>query len=249
MWFAVISIFPDYFKPLTSVGITSKAFINNTATLMVINPRDFAEGNYKKVDDRPYGGGAGMVMMPEPLAKAIRYAKKQAIAANKINVPVVYMSPQGKQLTDTVVDNTLSYDGLIIICGRYDGIDERIINQFVDFECSIGDYVLSGGEIAAMTYMDSVIRKIPNVLGHEESAIEDSFVNGLLDYPVYTKPNEFEGIPVPDVLKSGDHKKIKEWRFCQQYRKTQKIRPDLLENIEFSEKQLRLIHQIDEKEL
>lgn len=239
MWFAVISIFPEYFGVLQTRGITRKAFDTNQAQLITINPRDFTSDNYSRVDDKPYGGGAGMVMMPAPLVKAIKHAKRLALKAGKLNVPVVYLSPQGKTLDDKLVDDSLVYDGMILICGRYDGIDQRVIDHYVDFECSIGDYVLSGGELAALVYLDAVIRKLPDVLGSEESLIEDSFVGGLLDYPQYTKPNEFEGNKVPDVLTSGDHSKIKQWRFVQQYSKTQSVRPDMIKKLTLTTEQSR----------
>lgn len=238
MWFAVISLFPESFTAIKDSGITSRAFANNQAQLTNINPRDFTKDNYRRVDERPYGGGAGMVMMAEPLAKAISHAKQLAKAAGLQNVPVVYLSPQGKQLSENLVVNMLDYDGMILLCGRYDGVDERLLSHYVDFECSIGDYVLSGGELAAMVLMDSVIRKLPNVLGDDNSAVQDSFVAGLLDYPQYTKPDVFESVPVPAVLKSGNHAGIAKWRFLQQYERTKVRRPDLIQRFKPNKQQL-----------
>ena len=167
-----------------------------------------------------------MVMMAEPLQKAIDYAKTQANARGK-TCPVVYLSPQGKTLSESGVLDFCQYDGLILLCGRYEGIDERLLSQYVDIECSIGDYVLTGGELPAMVLMDSVIRRLPNVMGDDSSAQQDSFVDGLLDCPQYTKPTEFQGMKVPDVLLSGHHANIAKWRFIQQATRTQLRRPDL----------------------
>lgn len=230
MWFAVISIFPDMFNSISQFGITSRAIQNHLVDIDCINPRDFATGNYKRIDDRPVGGGAGMVMMPEPLKKSIIYAKELAQKKGLKDVPVMYMSPQGKTLNETsVTQYAHHHDGFIIICGRYDGIDERIIKNYVDIECSIGDFVLSGGELPAMVLMDSIIRKLPNVMGDDDSVINDSFVSGLLDYPLYTKPVDFDGDSVPDVLLSGHHGEIAKWRFLAQYQQTCQKRPDLIE--------------------
>lgn len=238
MWFAVITIFPEMIRGISHYGITARAYGNAQVSVETINPRDFTSDNYKRVDDRPYGGGAGMVMMAEPLASAIKQAKTLASEANKKNVPVVYLSPQGKPLSEQhVQDYVQSYDGMILLCGRYDGVDERLLENYVDFEVSIGDYVLSGGELAAMVLMDSMIRKLPQVMGDDDSAIQDSFVDGLLDYPQYTKPDVFEGKAVPKVLKSGHHERIAQWRFIQQYERTGKRRKDLLTDYELTPKQ------------
>lgn len=238
MWFGVISIFPEMFSAITEQGITARAVKQGKVQVETINPRDFTSDNYRRVDERPYGGSAGMVMMAEPLSKAIRQAKKRAAALDLENVPVVYMSPQGQQLQEDIVQYyQQQYDGLIILCGRYDGVDERLIQRYVDAEISIGDYVLSGGELAAMVVMDSVIRKLPDVMGDDASVLLDSFVDGLLDYPQYTKPDDFEGLSVPAVLKSGHHANIDRWRFLQQYQRTQERRPDLIEQFEPTKQQ------------
>ena len=226
MFFAVITILPEMFASITDYGITSRALSRHQAEILLINPRNFTTDNYRRIDERPFGGGAGMVMMAEPLAKAIEFAKEAAKARGK-NCPVVYLSPQDKTLNESGVLDFCQHDGLILLCGRYEGIDERLIQQYVDIECSIGDYVLTGGELPAMVLMDSVIRRLPNVMGDDLLAQQDSFVDGLLDYPQYTKPTEFAGIAVPEVLLSGHHANIAKWRFIQQVKYTQAKRPDL----------------------
>ncbi|WOE31097.1 MULTISPECIES: tRNA (guanosine(37)-N1)-methyltransferase TrmD [unclassified Acinetobacter] len=237
MFFAVITLFPEMFAAITDFGISGRAVQRELIQLNCINPRDFAEGRYKKVDERPFGGGPGMVMMAEPLAKAIQHAKVLATQAGAFNVPVVYMSPQGQTLNESAVQQFVDYDGLILLCGRYEGVDERLIEKYVDQEWSIGDYVLSGGELPAMVLLDSVIRRLPGAMSDEQSAIQDSFVDGLLDCPQYTKPDHFEGLAVPDVLKSGHHANIDKWRFLQRYQRTQQRRPELVEQVELNVQQ------------
>lgn len=227
MYFAVISIFPEMFAAISQYGITARALTNGKATIECINPRDFSQDNYRRVDERPFGGGAGMVMMAEPLAKALNHAKTQACNHGCRHCPVVYLSPQGASLDEAWVQSALTWDGMILLCGRYEGIDERILKHYVDIELSIGDYVLTGGELPAMVVMDSVIRRLPAVMNDDRSAIEDSFVNGLLDYPHYTKPVAFADEEVPAVLLSGHHEKIAKWRFYQQLQCTKLKRPDL----------------------
>ena len=237
MWFAVITLFPEMFASLTDYGISGRAAKRDLVQVNCINPRDFAQGNYRRVDERPFGGGPGMVMMAEPLALAIQHAKGLAQQAGLHHVPVVYMSPQGKTLNENAVQQFMQYDGLIVLCGRYEGVDERLIERYVDVECSIGDYVLSGGELPAMVLLDSLIRRIPNAMSDEQSAEQDSFVDGLLDCPQYTKPDHFEGLDVPEVLKSGHHQHIEKWRFLQRYQRTQQRRPDLLSAVELNAQQ------------
>lgn len=226
MFFAVISILPEMFASITQYGITGRAIQRQQAEILLINPRDFTTDNYRRIDERPFGGGAGMVMMAEPLEKAIQFAKQQAKNRGK-HCPVVYLSPQGQPLNETSVLNFRQYDGLILLCGRYEGIDERLLAEYVDMECSIGDYVLTGGELPAMVLMDSVIRRLPNVMGDDLSAEQDSFVDGLLDYPQFTKPLIFNEKSVPDVLLTGHHANIAQWRFIEQVKRTQARRPDL----------------------
>ncbi len=231
MYFAVISILPEMFSAIRDFGITGRALSRGQAVIELINPRDFTTDNYRRIDERPFGGGPGMVMMAEPLEKAILHAKELA-AAHGCDVasgrcPTVYLSPQGQTLSEASVTKLSALDGMILLCGRYEGVDERFISRYVDAEISIGDYVLTGGELPAMVLMDSVIRRLPAVMGDDLSAVEDSFVDGLLDCPHYTKPVDWQGARVPDVLLSGHHAKIAQWRFIAQARRTIARRPDL----------------------
>lgn len=231
MYFAVISILPEMFKAISDFGITARAVKRQQAVIDCINPRDFTTDNYRRIDERPFGGGPGMVMMAEPLAKAIKYAKNQAkqygCQVDEEHCPVVYLSPQGQTLDESTVKACSHYQGMILLCGRYEGIDERLLSRYVDKEISIGDYVLTGGELPAMVLMDSIIRRLPDVMGDELSAEQDSFVDGLLDCPHYTKPHCFEGEMVPEVLLSGHHANIEKWRFFEQVNRTQNRRPDM----------------------
>lgn len=237
MFFAVVTLFPEMFEAITAYGISGRAIKRDIVQVNCINPRDFAEGNYKRVDERPFGGGPGMVMMAEPLAKAINHAKQLAKQAGCTRVPVVYMSPQGKKLHENEVTQLIDYDGLIVLCGRYEGVDERLIQRYVDQEWSIGDYVLSGGELPAMVLLDTLIRRLPNTMSDALSAVQDSFVDGLLDCPQYTKPEHFEGVAVPEVLKSGHHSNIEKWRFVQRYQRTLERRPELVEQAKLTTQQ------------
>lgn len=215
----ILTIFPQMFEAL-NYSILDRAQKNNLIDINVINIRDFSLDNNKRVDDYSYGGGAGMIMTPQPLFDAINSVKKP-------NSYVVYMSPSGNVLTQNKVESLAKKDNLVILCGHYEGIDERIIDLCVDEEISIGDYVLTGGELPAMVLIDSVSRYVPNVLGNETTTDEESFSNGLLEYPQYTRPSNFNGKEVPEVLLSGNHKKIKEWRQEQSLLKTKKVRPEL----------------------
>ncbi|MFG0749471.1 tRNA (guanosine(37)-N1)-methyltransferase TrmD [Acinetobacter ursingii] len=246
MFFAVITLFPEMFEAITAYGISGRAAKRDMVQVTCINPRDFAQGNYKRVDERPFGGGPGMVMMAEPLAQAITHAKQLANQAGCVHVPVVYMSPQGKTLNEQAVQRFVDYDGLIILCGRYEGVDERLIQRYVDQEWSIGDYVLSGGELPAMVLLDSIIRRLPDVMSDEQSHIQDSFVDGLLDCPQYTKPDHFEGLDVPEVLKSGHHANIEKWRFLQRYQRTLERRPELVEQVILTKQQKKWLNDLDE---
>ncbi|WP_435932007.1 tRNA (guanosine(37)-N1)-methyltransferase TrmD [Moraxella bovoculi] len=253
MFFAVISIMPEMFGAVRDFGITGRAVTRQQTVIHVINPRDFTTDNYKRIDERTFGGGPGMVMMAEPLERAILHAKEQAgnyLKDKGIDdpiCPVVYMSPQGKTLDESSVVEFADYDGMILLCGRYEGIDERLLECYVDVEVSIGDYVLTGGELPAMVLMDSVIRRIPAVMGDDKSAVEDSFVGGLLDCPHYTKPIEFQGKAVPDVLLSGHHANIAKWRFTQQVKRTKARRPDLWEKFTPTKEQAKWLKSLDDE--
>jgi tRNA (guanine37-N1)-methyltransferase len=225
----VITLFPETFEALADLGVTGRAIRQGQVELKTWNPRDWAADKHRTVDDRPYGGGPGMVMAVEPLTTTIRQAKKgQAKQAN--DVPVSLMSPQGRRLDQAGVEELASRQGLILVCGRYEGIDERVVETEIDEEWSIGDYVLSGGELAASVVIDTVSRLLPGVLGDEQSALEDSFVEGLLDHPHYTRPEKAGDKEVPEVLLSGDHEAIRLWRRKQSLGRTWLRRPDLLEN-------------------
>lgn len=238
MYFAVITILPDMFTAIRDFGITGRAIKNGQVQIDCINPRDFTEDNYRRVDEKTFGGGPGMVMMAEPLAKAITHAKDLAKKRGCQQCEVVYLSPQGQTLSEPMVKNlSVSYDGMILLCGRYEGIDQRLLDKYVDREISIGDYVLTGGELPAMVLMDSVIRRLPNVMGDNQSAEQDSFVDGLLDCPHYTKPTCFEGVEVPKVLLSGHHANIAKWRFIEQAKRTQALRPGLWKAFQATEQQ------------
>jgi tRNA (guanine37-N1)-methyltransferase len=229
MQFDVVTLFPDMFAAVTQSGITRRAFERKKCGLTLWNPRDFTSDNYRTVDDRPYGGGPGMVMLAKPLEAAIDAAKARQAAEGLPTPRVVYLSPQGKALTHERVMRMAAEPGLVLLCGRYEAVDQRLIERCVDEEISLGDFVLSGGELPAMALMDAVIRQLPGVLNDEGSAIEDSFVNGLLDCPHYTRPEVYEGMPVPPVLLGGHHAEIEKWRRQQALLATAKKRPDLID--------------------
>ena len=238
MKFDVISLFPDMFDAITKHGITSRALEKKIYSLHVINPRDFTQDNHKTVDDRPYGGGPGMVMLAEPLAQAINVAR-----ASNVTAKVIHLSPRGTPLTHEKVMQLSQQQGLILLASRYEGVDERLLDALVDEEISIGDYVLSGGELPAMALIDAVVRQLPGVLGDADSAIEDSFVNGLLDCPHYTRPEVYEEQRVPEVLLSGNHAKIREWRLKQSLLLTRAKRPDLLAARPLTKEEARLLQE------
>ncbi|RFF26396.1 MULTISPECIES: tRNA (guanosine(37)-N1)-methyltransferase TrmD [unclassified Wenzhouxiangella] len=219
----VITLFPDWIGSLKQLGLTGRAIADGTVELHCWNPRDYAEGVHRSVDDRPYGGGPGMVMRPEPLAKAIEAARGGDAGAR-----VGCLSPQGRTLEQGIVQELAARERLILVCGRYEGIDERVMETLVDEEWSIGDFVLSGGEPAAAVMIDAVVRLLPGVLGHECSAEQDSFSDGLLDCPHYTRPESWRGHAVPEILLSGDHARIERWRRAQAIERTRRRRPDLL---------------------
>jgi tRNA (guanine37-N1)-methyltransferase len=235
----VISLFPPMFEAVSGYGVTGRAIKNGLLTLRVWNPRDYTEDRHRTVDDRPYGGGPGMVMMIEPLARAIEAARSEQGKDAK----VVYLTPQGRRLDHAGVVELSKRAGVILLAGRYEGIDERLLETEVDEEWSIGDYVLSGGELAAMVMIDAVARQLPGALGDEDSAQQDSFVEGLLDHEHYTRPEDYAGRRVPEVLLSGDHEKIRRWRLKRSLGRTWLRRPDLLEQLPLNDEQKRLLEE------
>ncbi len=242
MKIALITLFPDMFKALTDYGVSGRAVKQGLVEISSFNPRDYTHDNHSTVDDRPYGGGPGMVMMIEPLKGAIEAAKDWIGGPTK----VVYLSPQGSVLSQAKVNDFATEQSLILIAGRYEGIDERLIQLEVDEEWSIGDYVLSGGEIPAMVLVDGLIRQLPGALGHSESAAQDSFSEGLLDCPHYTRPDNYQGLSVPDVLMSGNHGEIKRWRLKQSLLRTQQRRPELLDKLQLDKEQAALLKELKE---
>jgi tRNA (guanine37-N1)-methyltransferase len=228
MQFDVVTLFPEMFAALTQSGITRRAFDQKKCDLALWNPRDFTNDNHRTVDDRPYGGGPGMVMLAKPLEAAIHAAKARQIEQGLAAPRVVYLSPQGQPLTHSRVMQMTTESGLVLLCGRYEAVDQRLLDRCIDEEISLGDFVLSGGELPAMALMDAVIRQLPGVLNDDASAVEDSFVNGLLDCPHYTRPEIYEGVAVPPVLLGGHHAEIEKWRREQMLAATVKKRPDLI---------------------
>ena len=237
MWVGIISLFPEMFRSVTDYGVTGQAVKKGLLSVNTWNPRDFTYDKHRTVDDRPYGGGPGMLMMVQPLRDAIHAAKKSSPGKTK----VIYLSPQGRKLDQQGVEELATNENILLICGRYEGVDERIIESEVDEEWSIGDFVMTGGEIPAMTLIDSVSRFIPGVLGDFSSAEEDSFANGLLDCPHYTRPEVLDGKEVPLVLKSGNHRHIRLWRLKQSLGRTWLRRPELLENLALTDEQEQLL--------
>ena len=237
MQIEVISLFPDMFKAITDYGVTGRAVENKLLSVRLWNPRDYTEDNHRTVDDRPFGGGPGMVMKVEPLRKAIADARNAAPP----KIKTIYLSPQGKKVDQEMLRQAALAPGWILLAGRYEGVDERLIESELDEEWSIGDYVLSGGELAAMVIIDGLARLLPGALGHEDSADQDSFVNGLLDYPHYTRPEQIDGQSVPAVLLSGDHQAIARWRLKQALGRTWQRRPDLLETMQLDDLQKELL--------
>ncbi len=246
----VVTLFPEMFVALSQSGITRRALEEKRWSLDFWNPRDFTKDAHRTVDDRPYGGGPGMVMMVEPLEAAISSAKVRQAASGLRSSRVVYLSPQGAPLTHARVmqfSASAQAEGLVLLCGRYEGIDERLIERCVDEEISIGDFVLSGGEIPAMALLDAVVRQLPGVLNDADSAVQDSFVAGLLDCPHYTRPEEYAGQRVPDVLLSGHHEAIRRWRLKQALGRTWQRRPDLLDGRVLSKEETQLLGQFQEQ--
>ena len=243
MQFDVITLFPEMFAALTGSGVTRRAFDQQKCVLSCWNPRDFTSDRHRTVDDRPYGGGPGMVMMVKPLQDAIVAARLRQTDLGLPAPRVIYLSPQGQPLTHAKVAELSAVDGLILLCGRYEAVDQRLIDAQVDEEISLGDFVLSGGELPAMALMDAVIRLLPGVLHDEASAVEDSFVNGLLDCPHYTRPESHGDVLVPEVLLGGNHAEIEQWRRHQSLRATMFKRPDLI----VSARKAGLLSKSDEK--
>jgi tRNA (guanine37-N1)-methyltransferase len=238
-WIGVVSLFPEMFDAITQHGITGRAVKKGILEFHRWNPRDFTHDKHRTVDDRPYGGGPGMLMMVQPLRDAIHAAKAVAGEGAK----TIYLSPQGRKLDQAGVIELATNEKLILVAGRYEGIDERLIQSEIDEEWSIGDYVLSGGELPAMTLIDSVSRMVPGVLGHELSAEQDSFSDGLLDCPHYTRPEVLNGDKVPAVLLSGNHKNIEKWRLKQALGRTWLRRPDLFKTLALTAEQVQLLNE------
>ncbi len=228
MQFDVITLFPEMFAALTASGITRRAFEQKRCALTLWNPRDFTRDNHRTVDDRPYGGGPGMVMMAAPLEAAINSAIARQQQAGTTRPRTIYLSPQGVQLDHRKAVQLAAEPGLVLLCGRYEAVDQRLLDRCVDEEISLGDFVLSGGELPAMALMDAVIRLLPGVLNDDASAVQDSFVNGLLDCPHYTRPEVYEGVSVPEVLLGGHHAEIAKWRREKSLQATLMKRPELL---------------------
>ncbi|EKB23785.1 tRNA (guanine-N(1)-)-methyltransferase [Aeromonas veronii AMC35] len=237
MWIGVISLFPEMFRAITEHGVTGRAVKSGLLQIECWNPREFTHDKHRTVDDRPYGGGPGMLMMVQPLRDAIHAAKQAAGDGAK----VVYLSPQGRKLTQAGVTELATNQKLILVAGRYEGIDERVIQTEVDEEWSIGDYVLSGGELPAMTLIDAVSRLVPGVLGDQASAEQDSFTDGLLDHPHYTRPEVLDGLAVPEALTSGNHEVIRRWRLKQSLGRTWQRRPELINNLALTDEQESLL--------
>ncbi len=239
MRIGVVTLFPEMFDAVTCCGITGRAIKNALLELNCWNPRDNAVDRHRSVDDRPYGGGPGMVMRVHPLAETIRAARE----GTGDDCRVIYVSPQGRRLDQHGVEELAARKSLVLVSGRYEGIDERVIETDIDEEWSIGDYVLSGGELATMVIIDAVARLLPGSLGHEDSAREDSFFSGLLDWPHYTRPEEWEGKRAPGVLLEGNHAEVRRWRLRQSLGRTWLRRRDMLEKLDLSKEQRALLDE------
>lgn len=240
----ILTIFPGLFDSPLREGILAKAQANGLLKINILNIRDYTNDKHRVVDDYPYGGGSGMVMKPEPIIKAIKEIKKAVGAGNENKVKVVLMAPQGERLNTKIAEQLSGEDNIILICGRYEGIDERIRLYYCDMELSIGDYVLTGGELPALVLIDAVARFIPGVLGNKDSSREDSFFNNILDYPQYTRPPEVEGYRVPDILLSGNHEEIRKWRREQALILTYLKRRDIIRWEELSEEDRSILEKV-----
>ena len=246
--FDVVTLFPPAFEAVSKYGISARALEMGLYKLHLWNPRDFTTDNYHTVDHRPYGGGPGMVMLAEPMEKAITAAKQRQHEVGVVSPRVIHLSPQGNLLTHAKVMELVAQPGLILLASRYEGVDERLIRRQVDEEISIGDYVLSGGELPAMVLIDAIVRQLPGALGDANSATEDSFVNGLLDYPHYTRPEIYENEAVPAVLLSGHHEEIRRWRLKQALARTRARRPELLQHRQLTKEESRLLAEIEQEQ-
>ena len=223
--FDIISVFPELFAGVFDCGIIRRARQAGLVDIRVVNPRDFTNDRHRSVDDRPYGGGEGMVFMPGPLFDAVEFCRAYDVGESG---KVVFLTPQGRLWTQEMAVEFAAIPHIILLCGRYEGVDQRVVDHLVDMEVSIGDFILTGGEIPAMALLDSVVRLLPGALGCEESAVNESFSTGILDYPQYTRPAEYRGYAVPEVLLSGDHAKIEKWRKEKALEKTIRVRPELI---------------------
>jgi tRNA (guanine37-N1)-methyltransferase len=239
LWFGIVSLFPEMLEAVTRFGVTGRGVKRGLIQVESWSPRDFTHDRHRTVDDRPFGGGPGMLMKVQPLKDAIHAAK----AAAGGDARVIYLSPQGRKLDQAGVLELAQQERLILVCGRYEGVDERLIETEIDEEWSLGDFVLSGGELPAMVMLDAIARQIPGVLGDQASAEEDSFAEGLLDCPHYTRPEILDEMQVPAVLLSGNHAEIKRWRLKQQLGRTWERRPELLEKIDLNPEQQALLHE------
>ncbi len=239
----VVSIFPDMFSAITGFGVTGKAVSRGLLQVCLWDPRDYARDKHRTVDDRPYGGGPGMVMLAEPAAQAIQMARREQVEDAK----VIYLSPQGRRLDQRGVEELAARPGLIMLAGRYEGVDERLLATEIDEEWSIGDYVLSGGELASMVMIDAIARLLPGVLGDADSAQEDSYAQGLLDYEHYTRPEVYGGKRVPEVLLSGNHEQIRRWRLKRSLGRTWLRRPDLLDKLVLDRESTQLLKEFQQE--
>ncbi len=237
MWIGIVSLFPEMFRAVTEYGITRRAVEKGILEVETWNPRDFAHDRHRTVDDKPYGGGPGMLMKMQPLKDAIAAAREGRECS------VIYLSPQGRKLTQADLVRFAQSPDLILVAGRYEGIDERLIESVIDEEVSIGDFVVSGGELPAMVLVDGVTRLIPGAVGDSDSVEQDSFSDGLLDYPQYTRPEQVDGLAVPEVLMSGDHERIARWRRMQALGRTWERRPDLLADRQLTEEEQRFLDE------
>lgn len=233
----VLTLFPDFFYDILKLSMIGRAVENNIVVINPTNIRDFSNNKHKKVDDYPFGGGPGMVMNPEPIFNAIQSVKST-------DSKVIYLSPQGKKLNQSILNDLAKESHLILLCGHYEGIDNRIIENYIDEEISIGDYVLTGGEIPAMVLIDGITRLLPGVLSTDESYVEESHYNGILEHPQYTRPRVFNDFTVPEVLLSGNHKKIRDWKIYESLKSTLLKRPDLLNNLDLDNRTVDLIEKI-----